>query len=224
MRIVAVNGSPRKGWNTEKMLQRALDGAKSVGAEVEMLQLYAQPFKGCISCFACKRNGNSTGGMCAFKDALTPVLESVRAADAFIIGSPVYFGAPTGMVRSFLERLMFPVDTYLVDGEGNRVKVLHDTTPTAIIYTMNCPDWLMAQVDYPKLLGSSAEEMSRLFGYCETLYACDTYQFSDYDRYDCNMFSKEDKARQRDTRFPIDLQNAFDLGRRLAVMAGEAST
>jgi Multimeric flavodoxin WrbA len=54
MKIIAFNGSPRKKWNTATLLQKALDGAASKGAETELIHLYDLNYKGCISCFACK--------------------------------------------------------------------------------------------------------------------------------------------------------------------------
>lgn len=96
MKIFAFNGSPRKKWNTAQMLQKVLDGAAACGAETELVHLYDVSFKGCMSCFACKRTNNKTNGLCAFRDALTPVLEKARQADAFIVGSPVYYDYPTG--------------------------------------------------------------------------------------------------------------------------------
>ena len=80
---------------------------------------------------------------------------------------------------------------------------------------MNCPDCLMEKVDYPKLLGFTYTELGRLCGYNEMLYSCDTYQFSDYSRYDCNMFPEDKKREQREKQFPKDLQNAYELGKRL---------
>ena len=49
----------------------------------------------------------------------------------------------------------------------------------------------------------------------ETLYACNTYQFSDYSRYAMTVFKEEDKRKHHDAHFPQDLKNAYDLGRRL---------
>lgn len=71
MKVIAINGSPRKNWNTATLLEKALDGAKSVGADVEMIHLYDLSFKGCTSCFACKRKGSQLNGKCAMKDDLT---------------------------------------------------------------------------------------------------------------------------------------------------------
>ena len=71
MKVIAVNGSPRKNWNTTTLLQKALDGAKSKGADTEIIHLYDLNFKGCTSCFACKRKNNLNIGHCAMKDDLT---------------------------------------------------------------------------------------------------------------------------------------------------------
>lgn len=57
MKAIAINGSPRRGWNTEQMLNEALRGAAEAGADTQLVQLYDLCFTGCRSCFACKRIG-----------------------------------------------------------------------------------------------------------------------------------------------------------------------
>lgn len=211
MKALFVNGSPRKNWNTHKMLESAMEGAAEAGAVPDLAHLYDSAFKGCVSCFACKVKNGRTEGLCAFRDALTPTLEKAREADVIVVGSPVYFGYPTASARAFLERLMYPLLAYKV-GE---MRLLAKTIPTAMIYTMNCPEKLADQLDYPLLLGANADALERTFGYSETLCAYDTYQFSDYSRYDVPMFNEKDKARQREEQFPRDLRNARELGKRL---------
>ena len=73
-KIYGINGSPRrKNWNTYSLLESALKGAESVGAETELINLYDYTYKGCISCLACKRKNNQTNGMCAYKDDFTHI-------------------------------------------------------------------------------------------------------------------------------------------------------
>ena len=62
---------------------------------------------------------------------------------------------------------------------------------------------------------TAAEAISRYFGDCETLYAADTYQFDDYSKYHANVFDLDHKIKQRDVQFPIYLQQAYELGRRV---------
>ena len=110
--VIAINGSPRKSWNTATLLEHALKGAESAGAKTGLVHLYDLDYKGCTSCFSCKLKDGKSYGKCAMKDDLTPILERIARADAFILGSPVYIGTATGEMRSFLERLVFPYLVY----------------------------------------------------------------------------------------------------------------
>lgn len=221
-KVVILNGSPRKNFNTAKLLKEAQRGAESVGAEVEYFNLYDIDFKGCMSCFACKRKGNTTNCVCAIKDNLRPILEKCVQADAIFIGSPVYFAYPTGEFRSFLERLMFPIGTYLVDKETGDLKILlNRTIPIGVIFTMNCPEEWIEEYNYPTILNENVKSLKRIFGYAEVLNSYDTYQFTDYSKYDIDLFDEKHKAEVRDTQFPKDLEAAFDLGKRLTQLECE---
>ena len=94
MKAIAINGSPRKGWTTDLLLQKALEGAAAAGAETELIQLSDLTFSGCRSCFACKRAGAETG-RCMWKDDLQPVLDKMLSADAMkrLGGSSEYYAA-----------------------------------------------------------------------------------------------------------------------------------
>ncbi|MDA8172762.1 MAG: flavodoxin family protein, partial [Nitrospiraceae bacterium] len=108
MKVIAVNGSPRKSWNTATLLNKALEGAAAQGAGTELFHLYDFTYKGCTSCFACKMKDGKQQGRCAMKDDLTPILKKIEdEADAIVLGSPIYFGSMSGEMRSFLERLLF---------------------------------------------------------------------------------------------------------------------
>ena len=69
--ILAFNGSPRLNGNTASMLQAALDGAASTGAETKLIHLYPLKFKGCVSCFSCKIKGGRHGFCAKIKKKLT---------------------------------------------------------------------------------------------------------------------------------------------------------
>ena len=218
VKAMFVNGSPRKQWNTAKMLESAMQGATEAGVECEMVHLYDINFHGCKSCFACKIKNSKTNGVCAIKDDLRPVLERARQCDVLVLGSPVYYSYPTGDLRSFMERLAVPVGTYMYEN-GKHITLRDKVIPTAMIFTMNCPEDYMRQIGYPPILEENTKVMADIFGYSETLYACNTYQFIDYSRYDFNLFSEEDKRRYRDEHFATNLQNARNLGHRLVEMA-----
>lgn len=216
MKILAINGSPRKNKNTATLLGYALQGAASIGVETEMVNLYDLNYKGCVSCFACKLKDGKSCGKCAYRDDLSPLLEKVMAADVILLGSPIYFHFVTGEMRSFMERLMFPIDTYAIDtNTGKRKKLLNKVIPVGFIYTMNAPESIMKEYDYPTIMSYNEHDLRRLFGYCETMCSTDTYQFNDYSKYDITLFDEKLKAEVRDKQFPIDCQKAFDLGIKL---------
>ncbi len=215
------NGSPRKNWNTAKMLEAAKAGAEEAGAETEFVNLYDFDFKGCKSCFACKLKNAKTNGVCAIRDALRPVLERARQADVLVLGAPIYFGYPTGVYRAFLERLAFPVYSYRYE-DGKPLVCRDKVVETANIFTMNCPEPMMKEIGYPPVLESNTQTLKAVFGASETLYACNTYQFADYSRYDMTLFSEEEKRAWRDAHFADDLAAARALGRRLVEKAQDA--
>ncbi len=220
MKAIFINGSPRKQWNTAKMLESAMNGAQEAGAEVELVHLYEIDFKGCKSCFACKIKNSKTNGVCALKDDLRPILERCRQADVVVLGSPVYYSYPTGEIRSFMERLLFPIGTYLYEN-GKHITLRNKVIPSAMIFTMNCPQDYMKKIGYPPILEENTKVLADIYGYAETLYACNTYQFNDYSRYDFNLFSEEEKRQYHDQHWQTDLQNAYDLGKRLVDMASK---
>lgn len=204
MKIIAVNGSPRKGWNTEQMLRSALDGAASKGAHTKLIQLYDLNFKGCKSCLACKRIGAQR--KCYVKDSLTPVLEELSKADAAIFGSPIYFMELTGVMHSFLERFYFPFVTY----SAERKTFFERKLPVGFVYTMNVTqDWLR-QIP---IANRFAEVTEALFGVApEIVCAYDTWQYTDYKKFEHEIFSIEQKKLHRETEFPKELEAARKLG------------
>lgn len=212
MKVIAFNGSPRKEWNTAALLNKALEGAASQGAETELVNLYDFDFKGCISCFACKRIGGKSYGKCAVKDPLEPILKKVEEADALILGSPIYFGETTGVMRSFMERLMFP---YCVYAEGYP-SLFKRKIATGFIYTMNVSDDYMDQIGYTQKFAATESVMQNLFGSSESLIVTDTYQFDDYSKYVSTVWDAEKKARRRKEEFPKDCEKAFEMGVRFA--------
>lgn len=218
-KVMVINGSPRKNFNTAKLLKEAARGAEEAGAQTEFVNLYDINYKGCISCLVCKRKGNNTNGLCFYKDDLRPVLEKCLQADAVIVGSPVYHTYPSGMFRSFLERFLFPAHTYMKDEQtGGLKRVLNYTLPVGVIMTMNAPESHFRNSNYHIILDDNEESLRYVFGYSETLYAFDTFQFTDYSKYDCDLFDAEHKAKIRDEQFPIYMQKAYEMGKRLVTM------
>jgi multimeric flavodoxin WrbA len=210
--VIAINGSPRKDWNTATMLRSALEGATSSGAQTKLVHLYDLTYQACTSCFSCKRKGNTCGGLCAMRDDLREVLGEVLESDALILGSPIYFGDVTGGMRSFLERLLFPNITYDQFGVSVFPKEMH----SGWIFTMNCPEKYVEANHYDWLFQFHADLMKILKGTCEVVTTHETYQFSDYSAMNAAMFDVDAKTKRRAEQFPLDRRKAFDMGVRLA--------
>lgn len=213
MKVYAINGSPRKNKNTATLLKKALEGVKASNpdAETEIINLYDLNYTGCKSCFACKLIDGKSYGKCAVKDDLYEVLEKLSQADGIIFGSPIYLGTITAQLQGFFERFIFQYLVY----DKNYSTIAPKKMPTAFIYTMNAPKELMKNIGYPQSFNSMEGAIERMFSKPLVMYSNNTYQFNDYSKYKSDAFSEEEKRKHRETQFPIDLENAFSIGKNL---------
>lgn len=213
MKVYAINGSPRKNKNTATLLKKALEGVKASNpdAETEIINLYDLNYTGCKSCFACKLIGGKSYGKCAVKDDLYEVLEKLSQADGIIFGSPIYLEQITAQLQGFFERFIFQYLVY----DKNYSTIAPKKIPTAFIYTMNAPKEIMESIGYPQSFNSMEASIERMFSKPLVMYSNNTYQFNDYSKYKSDAFSEEEKRKHRETQFPIDLENAFSIGKNL---------
>ncbi len=100
MKVVAVNGSPRKAGNTARLLKEITKMAEEKGAEIKYFDLSDIEFEDCRACRQCKKTDT-----CSIKDELDPVKEEIKNADVLILGSPIFMGAETGVMKCFVDRL-----------------------------------------------------------------------------------------------------------------------
>jgi putative NADPH-quinone reductase len=211
MKIIAINGSPRKNRNTATMCKHFLEGAVSAGKNVQtsLINLYDYSFKGCVSCFACKRKNSITYGKCTYKDGISELLDEVSSADGVVFGTPIYFGYFSSVMHSFLERLLFPYATY----EKDYRTIAPKRFPTAMIYTMNIPEEKFKTSGHVNLTEHMENCIGQVFSPPKLLYAYNTYQFNDYSSFEAERFNEQEKAIHKKNQFPIDCKNAFDAGK-----------
>lgn len=209
-KVYAINGSPRTNWNTATLLDKVLEGVKSVhpDALVERIDLYKLRYTGCTSCFACKIKDSKSYGRCPVKDDLHPILEKLREADAVIFGSPIYYRTITGMLHSFYERLFYPYMTYK---EGYPTLVTNHFK-TACIYTMNVDEKEMIAGGYRDSMEPWEFFLEKYFNKPQLLFAFNTMQFKDYSLYVCETFNQEEKEEYRNRHFPEDCEKAYRIG------------
>ena len=211
MKVLVVNGSPRKTKNTASLLKSMCKGAASKGAETEYVHLYGLKYTGCLSCFKCKLVGGKSYGRCAMRDELTPVLQAAHEAEVVILGSPVYLFCETGMMRSFLERFVFQYLLYT----NKKPPLSPPKKATALVYTMNIKEKDIEAYGLNHSIAASKMFMERVFGGCEIFICSDTKQMDDYSKYETDYFDIAAKAKRHKELFPQELLRAFDFGAKL---------
>ena len=211
MKLLAFNGSPRKKWNTATLLGHAIQGAKAEGAKAELIHLYDLDFKGCTSCFACKRIGGKSYGHCVVKDDLKPVFAKIEKANAILIGSPIYYGITTGETRSFLERLMFQYSVY----DMERSTLFGRKIRTGFIYTAGAKEEMVKEMGFDRNAQMTEMAMARIIGSCESVFVTNTSPFDDYSKFVSTLFDPEEKKKHQKEQFPKDCKKAYALGSRL---------
>jgi multimeric flavodoxin WrbA len=103
MKVLGISGSPRRGGNTDILIQTALQALADAGLETEFLSLADRPIKPCVACQGCF---SAEEMRCIQHDpAFEGILEKFAAADGILVGSPVYFGSATPQTMSLLDRV-----------------------------------------------------------------------------------------------------------------------
>lgn len=103
MKIVAFNGSPRKGGNTEQLIREVFSRIEPHGIETEIVQVGGELLRGCSSCYACFKTKN---GVCAIKtDRMNEFIAKAIEADAIILATPTYYGSASAELKAFMDRL-----------------------------------------------------------------------------------------------------------------------
>ncbi len=105
MKVIAINGSPRKGGNTEILLKKALEPLAAAGWETEYLQVGGKKIRGCSACYKCF---DTQDARCTMKtDIFNEYFEKMLASQAIILGSPTYFTDVSAEMKALLDRAGF---------------------------------------------------------------------------------------------------------------------
>ena len=101
MKVLCVQGSPRKNGNSTTIARRFLKIAEDRGAEIKTYRLNDLKFRPCQACYACKTKLEH----CGLKDDLTPVLKALEECDLVVVATPVYFGDISAQTKAFIDRI-----------------------------------------------------------------------------------------------------------------------
>ena len=102
MKVLLINGSPRKNGCTARALREVADTLEKCGIETETVTVGNQDIRGCIACGSCSRTGK-----CVFDDAVNTLAPKFEAADGLVVGSPVYYAHANGGLLALLDRLFY---------------------------------------------------------------------------------------------------------------------
>lgn len=141
MKVLLINGSPRKEGNTFLALSEAAAELQRNGIETEIVSLGTHPVRSCIACNSCKNKG---ANRCVFDDDLcNHVADKMKHCDGLIIGSPVYYGQPNGGLLSLMQRLFYSAGSYFTGKPAAAVAVCRRGGATATLQTLTMPFMMM---------------------------------------------------------------------------------
>jgi multimeric flavodoxin WrbA len=108
-KIVGIVGSPRRGGNSEFLVNEALRAAAEEGAETELISLAGKEIKPCDACQRCRDKNVD----CHIQDDLAPIFKKMLEADGIILATPVYIGSATAQAKALIDRV-----SYWAGGKG----------------------------------------------------------------------------------------------------------
>jgi multimeric flavodoxin WrbA len=133
MKVIGIDGSPRKNGNTEKLLRKVLAGAEAAGGGTEYLKLADLAINYCLGCGSCRASGE-----CVIQDDMDHVVESIQQSDVIVLGSPVYAWQVSGNTKVFMDRicrLLTPKYESRLNGPKKIAFVYTQGNPDASLFT-----------------------------------------------------------------------------------------
>jgi multimeric flavodoxin WrbA len=98
-KVLGLMGSPRRNGNTEILVDTVLAGAEEHGAATEKVLLGTLEIAPCRACDSCRKTGK-----CIHEDDMVGLIEQMKEADVWVLGTPVYWWGPTAQFKAFLDR------------------------------------------------------------------------------------------------------------------------
>lgn len=141
MKVLLINGSPRKNGNTNTSLTEVAHQFNKLGIQSEIVWIGNKPVRGCIACNKCKESGNNR---CVFNDDVTnTIIEKMAECDAIIVGSPVYYGQPSGQLLCLQQRMLYAGGSYFVGKPAAAIAVCRRGGATSVYQTLLMPFQMM---------------------------------------------------------------------------------
>jgi multimeric flavodoxin WrbA len=192
MKVLGIYGSPRKGGNTDQLLDQALEAARTAGAETRTVYARDLTMRGCIECGGCDETGK-----CVLKDDMQSVYPLLYEADAIIIATPIFFYNVTSQLKAVIDRSQAAWAKQRLEKPGQRKKHYEGGRGY--------------------LIAVAASRGERLFD-CAEITA--RYFFDALDMsYEEGLFLRQLEKGDDVQRRPETLNQAFELGRKAALQS-----
>ena len=141
MKVLLINGSPRKAGNTHRALTEVAHTLEQEGIESEIVWIGNKPLRGCIVCGTCKRNND---GKCTFDDDVCNAISAKFAeSDGFVFGSPVYYGQPNGALLAIMQRAFYSNGANVANKPAAAVTICRRGGATAAFEALQMPLQMM---------------------------------------------------------------------------------
>lgn len=136
-KILAVVGSPRRNGNTDILVSRIAEGARTKGATVDELYLGDLTIKECDGCHKCWE-----GKECSKNDEMCNIYPKIIQSDVIIFGTPVYWYGPTGLMKIFIDRFVY------FNSPENREKIRSKSAVIAVPFEEEKPEMARLVVEF----------------------------------------------------------------------------
>ncbi|MGM9592676.1 MAG: flavodoxin family protein [Oscillospiraceae bacterium] len=161
MKVLILQGSPRKNGNTKQLADVFADEMRANGADVQEEWIYDKNIKPCMGCKHCQDVIGELG--CVHKDDFAQLVDEILAADLTVFATPIYAYYPPGPVKTFIDRLMYaPVKEY---GEIKAPSLLQGKSCAIIMTSGFDPAFMVASFELT-LSGLSKKHGMHYFGWC----------------------------------------------------------
>lgn len=137
MKVLLINGSPRKEGNTYTALKEAATQLEKNGVDAEIMWIGTKAVRGCIACGKCKQQGSMR---CVFDDDIVNrVIEKMEGCDAIIVGAPVYYGQPAAQAMALQQRMLYAANQVFQGKPASVVTVCRRGGASAAFQTLQMP-------------------------------------------------------------------------------------
>ena len=162
MKVLLVNGSPRKAGCTNAALTEVAGALKAEGVEAEILWLGAEAIQDCVACRGCAKSG-----ACVIRgDVVETLVEKAKEADGFVFGTPVYYAHPSGRILSALDRAFYSGGRYFAHKPAAAVASARRAGTTASLDVLNkyftiCQMPVVSSTYWNMVHGNSPEDVAK---------------------------------------------------------------